>query len=1026
MKKVAVALGVVVALLALAAGAVVRSIYSVSTTVVAPEPDRPLLDWRAPLPEARSGMLDWETWARRDQVSELDVDTFLDPPIEYRPWTRWWWPGNVVDRAELLRQLRAIAGHGFGGVEIQPLGARVSKEDRAGPQWTETGWDTPAFYENIAAVLDEARSLGLRVDLTAGSGWPGGGPHVGLEDGMHSMVHGEAQVDGPTRASMDVPTPRLPAVHWAMGWIKLLFPFGSVFAAEYAEPLTVWAARVESGTRSWNPFDLSDQLVLDPETLTPLDPFVNADGRIEWDVPEGTWAVIALYRMPGGEYGGSATENPTYVLDHFDEDRVRAHYDYLFGARTDLSPFFGSPLRGFFNDSFEFKQERLWPRGVLDEFTRRRGYDPRRWLPALLRDGHDQAPLHWAGVRARAEYDLGESSRRFVEDWEDVVSDLFVERFVETSTDWAERHGLSSRVQAYGSDFDLLRAAGSASIPETEQMGGSMTFLKIASSGAHLYDRPLVTAESFVAKRRGYMSTPAKVKAQADQLIGAGVNQLLYHGTAYQVPNPEERGYGPDGWYPFSGSMFSDDFSSKHPHWESLPEVNRYIARLQYAMRLGRPESDVLVYYPFLGSPGPEAGEHEGPLFAGQFDSEPRVSNDTTLPVPLTSAEDDPKEAWLRHTVELLRTLEAAGVSWTWVNEHSLREANPSAGGIEIRGERFRGLLLSDVDALTPDGAEALARLAESGAPVAAFGRVPDRQRGLAGADEGDRRVRDAMARLTSQPSATVGPSSRDSVVAFLRTRLAHRPVSYDNAAVQTARRRLASGAMLVFVRNRRGEPTRVEMSFGDEGPNIQVLEPWSGRASSASSELRLDLPPYGSRLVLVGERLLDSAFVTATMEGEIPEEERPLDRWTLRVEGEDVVGGFFETEGTLFDWSSREELRSSASPGVYRTTFEWAPQGDPERRIVLDLGRVTGTAHVTVNGHDAGAVIVYPFSVDITSLVRPGRNEVEVTLVPPRRNKEIERRETEGGLEVSFLGAGERMPIGLLGPARLEVLVNP
>src|SRR3954469_15763504 len=40
---------------------------------------------------------------------------------ESKPWTRWWWLGSGVDKADLTRELEAIAAAGFGGVEITPI-----------------------------------------------------------------------------------------------------------------------------------------------------------------------------------------------------------------------------------------------------------------------------------------------------------------------------------------------------------------------------------------------------------------------------------------------------------------------------------------------------------------------------------------------------------------------------------------------------------------------------------------------------------------------------------------------------------------------------------------------------------------------------------------------------------------------------------------------------------------------------------------------------------------------------------------
>jgi hypothetical protein len=34
---------------------------------------------------------------------------------ETRPWTRWWWPGNAVDRENISRELKEMAEAGIGG-----------------------------------------------------------------------------------------------------------------------------------------------------------------------------------------------------------------------------------------------------------------------------------------------------------------------------------------------------------------------------------------------------------------------------------------------------------------------------------------------------------------------------------------------------------------------------------------------------------------------------------------------------------------------------------------------------------------------------------------------------------------------------------------------------------------------------------------------------------------------------------------------------------------------------------------------
>jgi hypothetical protein len=85
---------------------------------------------------------------------------------------RWWWFGPSVTRAELERELTAMADAGLGGVEVAyvyPLA----------PATNDFG--SAAFLADLRFAAERARDLGLRFDLTLGSGWSFGGPHITTE-----------------------------------------------------------------------------------------------------------------------------------------------------------------------------------------------------------------------------------------------------------------------------------------------------------------------------------------------------------------------------------------------------------------------------------------------------------------------------------------------------------------------------------------------------------------------------------------------------------------------------------------------------------------------------------------------------------------------------------------------------------------------------------------------------------------------------------------------------------------------------
>jgi hypothetical protein len=124
-----------------------------------------------------------------------------------------------------------------------------------------------------------------------------------------------------------------------------------------------------------------------------------------------------------------------------------------------------------------------------------------------------------------------------------------------------------------------------------------MEFLKAASSAAHVYGREVVSAESFVHFAQAYQSTPESLERDANRLIAAGVNQIIYHGFPYvYLDRPEP------GWYPFvDPASFSDHFNDHNSKiWPAIPALNSYISRLQLIARRARPAARYAWYRPGL------------------------------------------------------------------------------------------------------------------------------------------------------------------------------------------------------------------------------------------------------------------------------------------------------------------------------------------------------------------------------------------------------------------------------------------
>ena len=337
---------------------------------------------------------------------------------------------------------------------------------------------------------------------------------------------------------------------------------------------------------------------LNPQSTRVLTRFMRPDGTLDWSVPAGEWHLFIFFQQPvETRVIGGVGQGPQLVLDHMNRRALEAHLDRMMAAAAPelSSQVHGKTIRAGFCDSLEVESEIYWTDGLLREFRNRRGYDLTAWLPFIDVPGRGNV---YPSYPSAPLFD-GPGAERVRRDYWQTVSDLWMENFFTPLSDWLHARGLKARIQAHGAPVDLLKAYATADIPETEQLasGGTTEFLKLATSAADVYGRPLVSAESFVHPGMAYKSTAESLERDANRLIAAGVNEIVYHGFPYvYLDRPEP------GWYPFARPpMFSDHFSEHNTQlWPAISSVNAYITRLQLVSRSGRPAHRYALYIPDL------------------------------------------------------------------------------------------------------------------------------------------------------------------------------------------------------------------------------------------------------------------------------------------------------------------------------------------------------------------------------------------------------------------------------------------
>jgi alpha-L-rhamnosidase len=505
---------------------------------------------------------------------------FADPPPGAAPLMRWWWFGPSVSRPELERELTAMADAGLGGVEVAyvyPLATAT----------TEFG--SEAFLADLRFAAERAHELGLRFDLTLGSGWSFGGPHIPSELAARQLYWERREI-GP--GQLEVP----------------------VVSAWPGDDLV--AAYIGAGSLQ--------ELPASYERL----PVV--DGRLMIKTGAGPRVVLLAYaRLTGQNVKRAALGAEGPVLDHYSAAATEAHLEAVGAPMLDAVP--AELVGSVFCDSLEVYGSD-WTPNLLAEFTRRRGYD---LLPALYRltvDGPEAVAL-------RADYHR-------------TLAELYEENFVAVCQRWATGRGVLFRIQSYGTPPATISSYQFADLFEGEGWGWKeITQTRWASSAAHLYRRPVVSAEVWTwVHSPSFRATPLDLKGEAHEHLLNGINQLIGHGWPYSPADAPGL-----GWFFYASGALDD----RNPWWPAMPELTRYLSRLSWLLRQGEPVADVALYVP------------NEDLFAAMGRAQ-------------GGSLDTWREAHRRIPDEIPATIRTAGLDYDLIDDEALEATVPGRYGVVI------------------------------------------------------------------------------------------------------------------------------------------------------------------------------------------------------------------------------------------------------------------------------------------------------------------------------------------------------
>jgi hypothetical protein len=733
---------------------------------------------------------------------------------------------------------------------------------------------------------------------------------------------------------------------------------------------------------------------------------IGPDGAVDWVAPGGDWTVYAVSQRPTGQKVKRAApggEGP--MLNPFFPEAIQ-HYLPRFSEAFALSGV--AAPRAMYHDSYEYTTS--WAADLFQQFERRRGYRLQPHVAELFAaDGDEQT------ARVKCDY-------------RETVSDVMTEQFLPPWVHWAHALGCLTRNQAHGSPGNLLDLYAAADIPETEMFNKDRNPLvaKFASSAAHTSGKNLVSSETGTWLAEHFTETLDDLKRLMDDMFVSGINHVFYHGTCY---SPDDASW--PGWLFYAAT----EMNPRNAIWHDVAWLNAYIARCQSVLQAGRPDNDILLYWPI----------HD-------FWHNPKG-----LVQQLTVHDT----AWLRDQpigVAAAR-LWGLGYAFDYLSDRQLAAARARAGSIELPGGLYRVIVVPPAQHVPLPTVRNLLELAEQGATVIFQDRLP---RDVPGLGDLEKR-RAALAELLAsvQPAA-----SRDRSVGVAKVgkgRVLVGPLDAALAQVAVTREPMADLGGLAFVRRVRAAGD-ISAPSGGRGWDYLIvnrgqkpLDDWITLGTPAASALWMDAMTGRIGLAATrddaentqvyaqlqpGESLILRTFARRRVNAAAWTYWQPRGKaialtgtWSVAFQqGGPALPKPLET-AKLDSWTvlGDDAARTFAGTAQYRLLFDAPAAGDSAWQ--LDLGTVCQSATVSLNGRELGARIMPPYRLLLDQL-QPKGNEllVRVTNLSANRIRDLDRRHVvwRNFHDINFVSItykrfdASNWPLrdsGLLGPVRLQAM---
>jgi hypothetical protein len=770
---------------------------------------------------------------------------------------------------------------------------------------------------------------------------------------------------------------------------------------------------------------LPDDHPLKIESMINLTNRISDDGILNWDVPPGNWKVVRIGRTTTDL---NVAFGKGLLADYLSPSATELNYEKgikpLIGYAGALV---GKTLKYFIEDNVEIDGMYSWTPRLLEEFQKRRGYNPSPYLAALAGEIVDNAEI----------------TDRFLTDIRRTIADCVADGHYGRWAELSHADGVKVRAEAGGQHHprllcnDGLMNQGRMDIPVAEfweielwkenqwapadhhvittpgwDEAAQNVNAKQAASAGHLYGKRIVASEAFTTGGRlqHWSQSPGRLLRHANTAFCEGVNALSIHGSA--TSGPED---GLPGKSVFGGSHFNHNIT----WWnQGAEQFLRYLTRCEYMLQQGLFVADVLYY----------SGD-EAPNF-----------------IPPKNI--DPSRGF--------------GYDYDVCNtEIMLTRLSVKNGRIVLPDSMsYRVLVLPNRPVLPLSVVQKIQELVAAGATV--IGPKPQRTPGLTDYPRSEQelsKIADMVWGTKTTSPSLIRSYGKGLVVCGsdihdVLTKTAVPPdfafQTKDGNALLDFIHRRSDNVDIYFVANRRSNTLQARCTFRVSGKQPELWDPVTGEqrdlpqfeTKDGSTSVPLEFGSYGAMFVIfrrgtpksdAGKQKTEENFPALSLMQELS------GPWTVQFDPQwfyptDSLTGY-QAKGLmnfdkLDDWNKHSEpaVKNFSGKAVYKKLFIIQQKVSGEK-LYLDLGAVKETARIWLNGIDLGVVWCPPWRVEITEFVKSGENALEIEVVnlwPNRlvgdKTLPLAERRTKTEMFVGWLN-NDQLPSGLLGPVTVQAV---